>query len=242
MNRGRTQPNRGRGQPRAPSMRVALGALKSSMHGHENKLRGTNPPSGNQTPFNTIVVAEDTPGVADTFIEVDVADICEYLRKQLYLDASDNLRIKIQRIDLWSLADAVPGGSLSDNSFNINPRIEGRFFSLIQSVGQTTPGTVESYPIVQKELDDEGLSGQSAAVVSYSFPRAQADLALKSPPAGQGSFDAAPVLQFRTQEKCTVKQRYHLHWCTVPADPPSVSAKTVKESPPPPKKEALPPL
>lgn len=239
MNRGRGQQPRARGQTRVPNARASMGALKSSLHGHENKLRSTNPPSVNQTPFNTIVVAEDIPGTG-TFVEVDLQDIDAALRNQLYLDGNDVLRIKVQRIDFWSLADAVTGAS---GTFSINPKIEARFYSLVQSIGQTTPGTTEAYPIVQKELDDIGLSGQAAAKVSYSYPRAQADLALKPPPAGQGSFTPALVALCKTQAGCTVKARYHLHWCTVPVDSePAESLRAVKARLSPPKKEALPPL
>lgn len=206
--RGRAAPNNNRNN----SLRVALGSLKSSLHGHENKLRGLAPPPVNQIPFNTIVVAEDIPGNT-SFVMVDINSLSEKLRDQIYLNATDRLRVKVQRIDFWSTPDAVEfsGGT---GTIQQNPKVEAKFYSLVQSIGGTTNADFK-YPVLIKELDDEGMSGVTAAVVSYQYPRAQSDIPMKPAPSDLSITDPRLIAAVRAPVGCTVKARYHLHWNTV---------------------------
>merc|ERR1711887_34136 len=213
MNRGNNS-RRGRAPTlQNPAIRVALGSLKSSLHGHENKLRATNPPPVNQSPFNTIVVAEDIPGTG-SFVDIDINDVCEKLRDQLFLNSSDNLRIKMLRMDVWCLSDETVLDGTANAVVNKNPSVTAAFYSTVQSIGGITNGA-EKYPVLLKEIDDEGLAGQSAAVVSYSWPRAQADIPMKSAPADLTISEPRLIAQVRSPLLTTAKVRYHLNWNTV---------------------------
>lgn len=213
MNRGGA---RGRSRPganRGANARVMIGNLKSSLHGHRNKLSGTNPPPVNLIPYNTITLTLDEGGQADTLKVLTVYSIREALLKQLNLEGK-KVRFKIQRIDVWSLANEVTGAA--SGVFAVNPTVFARFFSLVQSVGNTSTGAV-AFPVVMKEMTDTGLSGQSAAVVSYSYPRDQADLALKPAPPGEGvgPTDEPKVVEIRAPVTCTMTIRLHLHWSPI---------------------------
>lgn len=221
MNRGNTT-RRGRAPNRqSPAIRVALGSLKSSLHGHENKLRATNPPPVNQIPFNTIVVSVDIPG-SDSFIDIDINDVCDKLRDQLFLPASVNLRIKMLRMDAWCLSDATTLDGTPNAVVNRNPSLTAAFYSIVQSIGGVTSGA-KKYPVLLKEIDDEGLAGQSAAIVSYSWPRAQSDIPMKSAPSDLTITEPRLIAQVRSPSGTTVKVRYHLHWNTVESEETRVS-------------------
>jgi len=218
MNRGRNN-GRGRGGPR--NVNGSLQMLKSSLHGHENRLTATNPPPFNRKPFNTIVVESEvsvppTPpnspiprerllnpyanvGVTasvDTGT-ITIGAIIKALQEQLETSVVTGLVIKIKRIDLWSL-----GG------LETVPTIRGKFYSLnTQISGQTVP-QVRVNPL--KVLEDIGCPGASAAVVSYTFPRDQADYSLSA-----GDHHDPVVVDWKTQSvnlKCFA--RYHLFWNT----------------------------
>jgi len=215
MNRG-TMSRRGRAPAnRSNGFRVAMGSLKSSIHGHENKLRAAQPPPVNRTPFNTIVLAFDIPGNGGS-VEVDLATLILKLKDQLNLTGSDNLRCKVQRVDFWCIADEVPISGQDIGKIAINPSVSAQFFSLNPNVGNTSAsGGAAKYPVLLKDLSDEGMSGVSAAVVSYSYPRAMADMSLKAPPVGLSITDSQVITTCSAPEGTTVKARFHLHWNTV---------------------------
>lgn len=193
-------------------MRGALNQLKSSLHGHENKLRQTNPPTVNLTPYNTIIVSEE---YADTgsVTSRTVKDIAEALLVQLGFgpDSGVAVRIKIQRIDAWALpSKAESGGTFT---FQQTPIVAAKFFSLISQVDNAaTSSSKTGFKVGLKEIRDEGLSGQQAAIASYSWPRDQADM-----PLGEASTnaDTGKVISISSEVGNRIILRYHLHWSTI---------------------------
>lgn len=187
---------RGRGGPRRGLNRnVAnqLAMLKSSLHGHENRLKATDPPPFTRKPFNTITVEAILEHAENG--QVTVTGIISALRSQLDMALSQDVTIKIKRIDLW-----VPG-------LLATPSIRGRFFSLVMA--QSTSSTT-SHSILLKSLQDIGTLGASAAVVSYSWPRDQQDI-----PLNPETSDGQPVFEYTTaHDESQVYARYHLLWCT----------------------------
>ena len=212
-NRGRNN-NRGRRTPL--NVRGQLQMLKSSLHGHENHLRATNPPPFNRKPFNTIVVEELLSGTPDpsegkisplssnlkalvSSGNITVKSIIKALQDQLDIATCKELMIKVQRIDLWSISTT-----------GILPTIRGEFFSLSTQISGAVAPQIRVNSI--KFLEDVGVPGESAALVSYSFPRDQADIPL--------SVGTAPnlnplIVSWKSDdENLKVFARYHLHWNT----------------------------
>merc|ERR1712094_92818 len=77
MNQNR--PRRGRRNGTTP--RAQLQALKSQLHGHQNKLQAAAPPSFTQVPYNSITVSQRIKGGAGSY-QFGVKDICTYLLTQ----------------------------------------------------------------------------------------------------------------------------------------------------------------
>lgn len=153
---------RGAGAPnRGPNVSKAqFGMLKSSLHGHENDLTATNPPQFNRKPFNSITVETilETPDEGT----INFSDILTALKSQLNVVGATTLNFKIKRVDLWT----------SDET--MTPYIRAAFYSLHDQGHETSSSSLNVVPI--KFLEDQGQSGQSMAVVSYTWPRSQQDL------------------------------------------------------------------
>ena len=203
--------NNRRGPRAAVGIKSQMGMLKSSLHGHANSLKAPSPPAFTRIPFNTIVV-EDVLAMPTSDLSatsgsgnIYTQNIIECLKKQINLSASStpavsgaSLIVKIQRIDLWSsTASSSPKA----------PTIRGKFYGLVQWPKVSGSGTeIIVNPI--KILEDVGTQGADAAVVSYSWPRDQADMSLS---------DTQQVPAFFWQSSDASQQvvaRYHLHWST----------------------------
>lgn len=192
--------------------------LKSSLHGHENHLRATNPPPFNRKPFNTIVVEELLSGEPDpsegkisqlssnlkalkSTGSITVGSIIKALQAQLDLATCKELMIKVQRIDLWSISTT-----------GILPTIRGEYFSLTTQISGNSVPQIRVNSI--KFLEDIGVPGDSAALVSYSFPRDQADMPLSTGGTTSQPLDPLIVSWKSDDENLRVFARYHLHWNT----------------------------
>jgi hypothetical protein len=114
---------------------------------------------------------------------------------------------KLSRIDLWTLPKSA---SIAEPSILLNPipSVRMKVFSLVPSFGRNAGNEVLAAQTPLKLLVDEGMPGQSAAVVSYSFPRDQADVAHANV---QSSF---VVFKYFHGVDCQVTARYHVHWTT----------------------------
>lgn len=187
---------RGAGAPnRGPTVSKAqLGMLKSSLHGHENDLSATNPPQFNRKPFNSITV--------ETILEspdegtINFSDILTALKSQLSVTGATTLNFKVKRVDLWT----------SDET--LTPYIRAAFYSLHDQGHEPTSSSVNVVPI--KFLEDQGQSGQSMAVVSYTWPRAQQDL-----PFAQSINNQRQVLvKYTKNQSAKIYARLHLLWNT----------------------------
>jgi hypothetical protein len=209
------QNTRGRGfvnNRAAPSVRNQVAMLKSSLHGHSNRLAGTNPPQLNRNPYNTITVTEDFDGSDDggspTVVTRSVASIVSKLSDQTGLVGK--LRIKIQRIDVW----ATPAASTTtgDQTFQQTPQVAAKYYSLINGIVNNSGTGGTGFKVGLKELEDKGLSGQTAAKVSYSYPRDQADMPLGD---GDISGTSAPVVDIAVGLGLVATVRYHLHWSSI---------------------------
>eukprot|EP00494_Astrolonche_serrata_P032366 UN32635 len=123
--------SRGRGarNSRVPSAKAQIAMLKSSLHGHVNNLKATNPPPFNRKPYNTITVEEVFTGTT-TEQTVTIAGIGSALQTQLEFH-NNSLPYKIQRIDLWVIPS--PAGEV--------PSIRGQFFSLVSNTSHGTSRT-----------------------------------------------------------------------------------------------------
>jgi hypothetical protein len=204
--------NRGRGgRGRNAGIRGQIGMLKSSLHGHSNALRSSNPPAFNRIPFNTITVEEDLSTdptmIGDkaspnyTSGSRNATNIVNALMKQINLSPGSvpsvsgvSLIIKIQRIDLWCMS---PSSSAKP------PSVRGKFYGLVMQ--PVTGPNFHTGPL--KSLEDIGTQGAAAAVVSYSYPRDQADMPLAA--------GFQEVLDWKSSDVSQVVfARYHLHWST----------------------------
>lgn len=226
MNGNRNNNVRGRRpNPNGPSLRQSMGLLKSSLHGHPNKLRGTNPPSYTRVPYNNLIVNLETfagqtdPGVG----KIDASDLIGQLEDQLFGTQSvTGLRVKVQRIDLWALPEKLGDGGLS--SVGINPEISAKFYSIIDTSVETSGSGALAETAALKELDDIGLAGQSAAIVSYSWPRNQQDIPIRL--FSEGTY--SPIAEWATPTGVRVVARVHVHWSSVGAT--TLSQRYVREA------------
>lgn len=207
-NRGRNRrPGMGN-QPRS-TVRQSLGLLKSAMHGHANKLRGTNPPQFSRLPYNTVTLGQEySPSESTPDVQTEtVATIITALKAQLGL-TDQGIRAKILRIDLWALPGIVPSGLAT---LGVNPEITAKFFSLIELTAATSGSGAISEPVGMKELEDIGVNGQSAAVVSYTWPKEQQDIPCRIPSTG----NAQEVVTWTVPAGVKVYFRAHLHWSPI---------------------------
>lgn len=210
MNRG-ARGRRGNNTPRVQAtVRGALNQLKSSMHGHENKLRATAPPPINLTPYNTIIVEELHKAENTTAWPRRISNVVDALRVQTGL--TGKLRIKLQRVDVWAIpAPGVAGGE--NPLFQQTPVVAAKFYSLVAAVDNAPSSASETaYRVGLIELRDIGLSGQRAAVVSYSWPRDQQDM-----PVGENTANTntGNILSVVSDAGNDIKVRYHLHWSPI---------------------------
>lgn len=141
MNRG-ARGRRGNNTPRVQAtVRGALNQLKSSMHGHENKLRATAPPPINLTPYNTIIVEELHKAENTTAWPRRISNVVDALRVQTGL--TGKLRIKLQRVDVWAIpAPGVAGGE--NPLFQQTPVVAAKFYSLVAAVDNAPSSSSET--------------------------------------------------------------------------------------------------
>jgi hypothetical protein len=179
------------------------------MHGHANKLRGTNPPQFSRLPYNTITLGTEYPPVeTDPDVQtVTVASLISALKVQLGL-SDQGIRVKILRIDLWALPGIVPAGLAT---LGVNPEITAKFFSLIELTAATSGSGAVTEPVGMKELEDIGVNGQTAAVVSYTWPKEQQDIPCRIPSTGT----AQPIVTWSVPPGVKVYFRAHLHWSSI---------------------------
>jgi hypothetical protein len=169
------------------------------MHGHANRLRHFAPPGFARRPFNNLTVSHV---VADAGSEqfINAADVVTFLKNQLGLqDQTKTLIVfKLHRIDYYG----VPVGSSTDR-----PAISMQISSLIPTVGDpATPGNaVVSYGNLFDKSDLGSL--QDCAKLSYTFPKAMADI-----PLGQ----TAPFNFLSCASNVPNSElRFHLSWSTI---------------------------
>jgi len=184
-------------QQRGPSVRAQLGMLKSAIHGHANKLGGTNPPPFTRRPYSTITVEKTATSASDEV--VTITQILSALQAQLGT-TNEEFQFKIQRVDIWVMPT---GWTVDTGKVNAIPTVRARFFSLVPTV--TSAGVSTN---TLKSLEDIGCPGSSAAVVSYSWPKDQQDMPLNAV-AASGS---TPVFEYTIATNCTAFIRFHLHW------------------------------
>jgi hypothetical protein len=197
--------------------------LKSSLHGHANKLRSTNPPSFTTKPFNSLTVGLILPdastfdGSLPVFGAFDLNALIKATCLQLY-DASLPLPVvKLSRVDLWAIPKAT---TTSEDPYTINPvpSIRMKVYSLVPSFGRDAQQDLLGDQCPLKILSDIGMPGNSAAVVSYTYPRDQADVAHTNL---VGSFD---VLKYHNGVDNEVHARFHIHWSTAESTDSSFNA------------------
>lgn len=195
---------RGRGgarTPRGPNVSKAqLGMLKSSLHGHENELAATNPPPFNRKPFNSITV-ETIIKTPDTGT-LSVNDVITALRNQLGNAVGTALNFKLKRVDLWA------------SDLSATPYVRAAFYSLHDQGHDTTQTSIHTVPL--KFLEDQGASGQSMAVVSYTWPRSQQDM----PFAESINLQNQILVQYTKSNTAEIYARLHLLWNTGNIFPP----------------------
>lgn len=214
MNRGNNR--RGRAGPTQPrtTLRQSMGLLKSSLHGHANKLGATNPPPFARVPYNTVTLGgEFIPSTGQTgslVKDLTISNVIDELGDQLGITASGGIRVKIQRVDCWSLPNTtiLTGGTAN---IGVNPEVAAKFFTIVELTGETSGTGAVSAPASLKELEDAGLNGQTAAVVSYTWPRNQQDIPCPKPSTGTSQ----TLVQFTAPAGCIVLYRVHLHWSTI---------------------------
>jgi len=202
-------------RPRATGgNRAAIGMLKSSLHGHANKLMATNPPQINSRPYNTVVVSKTFLGTSVSALnqEISIATVIEALEDQLGISGI-NIRVKLHRADFWAIPSA---GAASITALNAIPEVVARYYSLVPSVGESSGSGVGAiaFKTTLKELEDIGLPGQTSAVVSYSWPRDQSDLPLGKPEGGS-NVAPQPVCTVFAPVNVDITARIHLHWSTI---------------------------
>lgn len=195
MNRSR----RIRRGPRRGGLRREINLLKSSLHGHANKLRFLAPPGFSRRPFNTLTVSHVAPDAATEYL-YGPRDVITYLVNQLGLDAQTKTKIviKVRRVDAY----AVPAGPASDR-----PSITMNVSSLTPTVSDpATPGVAEvGYGNLYNKTDLGNLS--ECAKLSYSFPRQMSDIPLGY--TADFNFVAASA------NTPFSEMRFHVEWSTI---------------------------
>jgi len=188
-----------------------LALLKSSLHGHANKLRSTNPPPFTTKPFNSLTVGLILPDASTVesqqpvYGAFDVNALIKATTLQLYNASIPLPVVKLSRVDLWALPKAASAG---DTTLNPIPSIRMRVYSLTPSIGRSGSQSLLGDQCPLKTLADIGMPGNSAAVVSYSYPRDQADVAHSDI---TGAFD---IIKYHNGVDNEVHARFHIHWST----------------------------
>jgi|EP01084_Bolivina_argentea_P055755 hypothetical protein len=205
--------NRNRQQGRTNNLGRQLALLKSSLHGHKNHLRSTNPPPFTTKPYNSLTVGLMLPdasgfeGQLPIFGSLDVNALIKATCLQLY-DATTPLPVvKLSRVDLWAIPKAA-NTQEPNITFNPVPSIRMKAYSLTPSVGRNASQELLGDQCPLKTLTDIGMPGNSAAVVSYTYPRDQADVAHSDI---TGSFD---IIKYHNGVDNEVHARFHIHWST----------------------------
>lgn len=192
-------------QQRGPtSVRAQLGMLKSALHGHANKLGGTNPPPFTRRPYSSITVEKTATSATDEV--VTIKQIISALQAQLGT-TNEEFQFKIQRIDIWVMPT---GWSVDTGKVNAIPTVRARFFSLVPNVNSVPVKSTNTL----KSLEDIGCPGASAAVVSYSWPKDQQDMPMNAVEGG-----SIPVFEYTIATNCTAFMRFHLHWSHLDSAP-----------------------
>jgi len=184
-------------------MKSELGMLKSSLHGHANKLMMVTPPSFNRKPWNNIVV-EDTDTMKAGGTKIELSQIISALRDQLELPSEvTNLAIKIKRIDVWQLPMSASGSTVKS--------VRAKFYSIhaMHGLAGSSPGV--QIPLAL--LENTGAYGAQAPVVSYSWPRDQQDIPLVPLVSGSTTTELQ-VLNVEGIVDEPFIMRYHLFWNT----------------------------
>lgn len=182
------------------NVQAQLAMLKSSLHGHANKLTTSSPPPFTRRPYNTITIQTTIPH-GDSLIVVRLEDIMEATLQQLGLALDQSIYVKIKRIDLWT----------EEPMQRITPTVRASFYGLNMTFN--TAAAVTPVSAALKELEDVGTLGASAAVVSYSWPRDQQDIPL-SLTASTTSGTSMPIYDLIESSEGVVYARYHLLWNT----------------------------
>lgn len=207
--------NRGRGRGNNPARQLAL--LKSSLHGHANHLRSTNPPAFTTKPFNSLTVGLVLPDASSfanqqpVFAAFDVTALIKATTLQLYNASVPLPVVKLSRVDLWAIPKAAV---VSEQSYTINPipSIRMKVYSLTPSFGRDSQSDLLGDQCPLKTLSDTGMPGNSAAVVSYTYPRDQADVAHTNV---IGPFT---ILKYHNGVDNEVHARFHVHWSTADSE------------------------
>lgn len=189
---------RGRGRNRARETRSIVNQLKSSLHGHDNKLRFTNPPCYSKRPFNTLTVSHVLPD-AGTEYNIGTADVVNYIKNQLGLAEQTKSLIvfKLRRIDLFG----VPTGG------DQRPAINMDVSSLVPTVGDpATPGNAQvAYGNLFRKQDIGNLS--DCAKLSYTFPMHMSDIPMSG---------VIPInILSASSNVAFAELRFHLSWSTI---------------------------
>lgn len=202
MNRSNSTGRRGRGRASAGSvqaLRSQLNALKTSMHGHPNKLRHLAPPGFTKRPFNTMVVSHVIPEAGQE-VFVGPVDVITFIKNQLGLaDQTKSIMVfKLKRVDYYG----TPVGSSTDR-----PSVTMVVSSLVPVVGDpATPGNaIVSYGNLYTAVDQGNL--QESARLSYTFPRSMSDMVLGN----TADFNFLSVASNVPNSEL----RFHVEWSTV---------------------------
>lgn len=198
---------RGNARPRPQNRRPAAGLnqLKSSLHGHENRLSHPAPPPFNRKPYNTLVVETIWDGASTTAAEISIDQLEGLIRTQLDLHGSDPIMYKLHRIDLYNsyVTDTDP---LSIRASFLNPQA-------LHALSASADGKQMPF----KTLEDIGMMGVRSAVVSYSYPRDIQDIPLTSIITGASGdlmLVAWKVGSSGTAGSAKVTIRFHVSWNT----------------------------
>jgi hypothetical protein len=146
------------------------------------------------------------------FADFDLNALIKATTLQLYNASTPLPVVKLSRVDLWAIPKAaVP----SEQPYTINPipSIRMKVYSLTPSFGRTGTSELLGDQCPLKTLADIGMPGNSAAVVSYTYPRDQADVAHTT--INNDSFN---ILKYHNGVDNEVHARFHVHWSTADSE------------------------
>lgn len=192
-------PRRGRGGPRPVSLRRQFHLLKSSLHGHANRLRFIAPPGFAKRPFNTLTVSHVEVDASTNYL-YGPRDVITYLVNQLGLadQTKTKIVIKVRRVDAY----AVPAASAQDR-----PAVTMKVGSLTPTIADpTTPGVATvGYGNLYSKTDLGSLA--DCAKLSYTFPRNMSDI----PIGYTADFNFVEV----SANVPFAELRFHVEWSTI---------------------------